>query len=100
MRLVASNWLLPKVGETITFRVTNEGNIPHDFTLGTAEMQDEHEEEMGEGPMMHDEPNAVSVEPGETKELTWMFTEEGTTLYGCHEPGHYDAGMVGEVTSK
>lgn len=52
-----------------------------------------------EGEMvMHDEPNAVSLQPGETKELTGTFTSAGELIYGCHEPGHYDAGMRGTLT--
>lgn len=47
-----------------------------------------------EGEMvMHDEPNAVSLQPGETKELTWTFTSAGELIYG-----HYDAGMRGTLT--
>jgi uncharacterized cupredoxin-like copper-binding protein len=85
------------LGETVTFRVANEGLIPHDFTLGTAEMQREHEEEMASGPMAHDEPNAFVVQPGETREMTWTFTSPGQVLYGCHQPGHYNGGMVGTI---
>jgi uncharacterized cupredoxin-like copper-binding protein len=86
-----------KLGETITFRVTNDGLIAHDFTLGTAEMQDEHAEEMAEGPMIHEEPNAFVLDPGETKEMTWTFTSPGQVLYGCHQPGHYIGGMIGTI---
>ena len=88
-------------GETVTFRVTNDGKIPHDFVLGDAQMQDEHEEEMaemaGDDMAMHDEPNAFVLEPGETKEMTWHMTEDGDILFGCHQPGHYAAGMKGTV---
>lgn len=90
-----------EAGETVTFRVTNTGAIPHDFTLGDEAMQDEHEAEMAEmgGEMeMHDEPNLLALEPGETKELTWHFTQAGEILIGCHQPGHYDAGMKATVT--
>lgn len=92
-----------EVGETITFVIVNTGSVIHEFVLGDEGAQTGHAEHMeseGGNGMVHDEPNAVSVEPGQTKELTWMFTEAGTTLYGCHEPGHYSAGMVGEITSK
>lgn len=89
-------------GETITFVITNTGAIPHDFTLGDQAAQDAHEEEMAE--MMasgqvgdHTDPNVVVLEAGETKELTWKFTESGTVLIGCHQPGHYAAGMKGSV---
>ncbi|MFP5252205.1 MAG: plastocyanin/azurin family copper-binding protein [Actinomycetes bacterium] len=87
-------------GETITFSVTNVGDAAHEFTLGDQAMQDEHAEEMadmGSG-MGHDEPNSISLQPGETKELTWRFGEAGTVIYACHEPGHYQAGMRGEIT--
>lgn len=90
-----------EAGETVTFRVTNTGAIPHDFTLGDEPMQDEHEAEMAEmgGEMeMHDEPNLLALAPGETKELTWHFTEPGEILIGCHQIGHYAAGMKATVT--
>ena len=86
-------------GETITFRIVNEGTIAHDFTLGDEATQAEHEEEMAEmAGMDHDQPNAVTVAAGETKEITWTFSEAGTVLYGCHQPGHYDAGMKGQIS--
>ena len=90
-------------GETVTFVVTNVGNLPHDFTLGDEETQDIHEAEMAEmagmaaSDMAHADPNAVVVAAGETAELTWHFSESGTFVMGCHQPGHYAAGMKGVV---
>lgn len=93
--------IMVSAGETITFVVTNTGKIPHDFTLGDLATQDEHEAEMAEMmadvEMAHDDANAVVIAPGETKELTWHFSESGSFLTGCHQPGHYAAGMVGAV---
>ena len=88
------------VGETVTLRVTNEGKLAHDFTLGRSDLQDEHDIEMAEmaGMEMADEPNAFMIQPGETKELTWHFTEGGEVLIGCHVPGHYAAGMKAEIS--
>lgn len=89
------------VGETVLFEVTNDGAIPHEFVLGDHDLQVDHEQEMAEmegGMMMGDEPNAVAVAPGETKELAFTFTEPGQIEYACHEPGHYDAGMIGDLT--
>ncbi|MFT5223251.1 MAG: putative cupredoxin-like copper-binding protein [Glaciecola sp.] len=89
------------LGETITFVITNSGASVHEFTLGTSSVQDEHEEEMQDmagGMMMADEPNAIAIAAGETKEITWSFTQAGEVLYGCHQPSHYDAGMVGTIT--
>lgn len=89
-------------GETITFEVSNPGTAVHEFVIGGPATQQEHEEEMQqEGMEMHDDPNSVSVEPGETKTITWSFPEtvEGQILFGCHVPGHYAAGMKGEFTT-
>jgi len=93
--------IMVSAGETITFVITNIGSIPHDFTLGDAATQDAHEADMAEmastGEMARDEVNAVVLAPGEQKELTWYFSEAGTFIVGCHQPGHYAAGMVGAV---
>lgn len=91
------------VGEVITFRVVNSGALIHDFTLGDEATQQEHEAEMAEmaesgETMRHDEPNAMSIDPGETNELTWHFTETGSVLIGCHEVGHYGSGMKATIT--
>ena len=44
--------------------------------------------------------NAVTVAAGETRVLTWRFEDAGEVLYGCHEPGHYEAGMVGSIARR
>lgn len=84
-----------RVGETVRFEVTNEGAARHEFYIGDAEAQMHHAEEMAEmgSDMMHDEEGGVIVEPGETKTLEYTFGQAGEMLAGCHEPGHYEAGM-------
>lgn len=86
-------------GETVTFVVTNSGQILHEFTLGDALMQKEHADMMAHMPagMAHDLSNSIRVQPGETKHLTWRFGGAGTIEYACHEPGHYEAGMRGQI---
>ena len=88
-----------EAGEVVTFNITNTGNLPHDFTLGPEDVQQEHEEEMAEMAEgeSDDDPNAVSVAAGETATITWGFTVAGDVLYGCHVQGHYEAGMVGTI---
>lgn len=88
------------LGETVTFRVTNDGLAAHDFTLGDQAAQEEHAAMMAEMSGMHmaDEPNAIVLEVGETKELTWTFSVAGEVLIGCHQPGHYEAGMSATIT--
>ncbi len=90
-------------GEIVTFRITNAGVVPHDFTLGDQATQDVHEAEMVEmmesGQMsMHDEVNAVVLAAGETKEITWHFSEAMNILMGCHQAGHYASGMKGTIS--
>ncbi len=76
-----------KAGETITFNVTNGGKIEHEFTLGDAAAQAQHERDMKSGGQMNmAQPNSVDVPAGATKQLTWTFTTAGTTLYGCQSP--------------
>jgi uncharacterized cupredoxin-like copper-binding protein len=89
-----------RAGETVRFEVTNTGAILHDFFLGDEAEQAEHEDEMGGmSGMGEDGPTSLSVEPGETKTLEYTFSDDaGELLIGCHEPGHYDAGMVATVT--
>lgn len=86
-----------KSGETVTFAVTNEGENVHEFVLGDESYQEDHAAEMSAGEDMGMGPNEIEIEPGETKSLTWSFTEADTVLYGCHEPGHYQGGMAGTV---
>jgi uncharacterized cupredoxin-like copper-binding protein len=85
-------------GVPVTFVVTNAGATDHEFVLGDEAAQLEHEAEMAAGGMRHDEPNAISVKPGATKELTFTFAEPVESLAGCHFPGHYAAGMKAMIS--
>ena len=108
-----------KAGETVRFVLVNKGRLLHEFNLGDAAMHAEHQKEMlqmqasgmltatgmgkmdhstvGHGAMKHDDPNSVLVEPGKTAELTWTFTKSTGLEFACNLPGHYQAGMVGEL---
>lgn len=87
-----------KRGETIRFLVRNVGKIRHEMVIGTIEEMKEHAELMRKFPEMeHAEPNMVVVEHGETGELIWQFTRDGTIDFACLQPGHFEAGMVGKI---
>lgn len=109
-----------RAGETIRFVIRNEGEFLHEFNIGTAAMHAAHQEEMatmmehgmltptgvdkekmqmdhGAGAMDHDDPNSVLVDPGQTLELVWKFTAATDLEFACNVPGHYDAGMMGEI---
>lgn len=47
--------------------------------------------------MEHDEPNKVTIAPGQQGEIVWQFTKAGTVNFACLVPGHYEAGMKGKV---
>ena len=89
-----------KRGETVRFVFTNRGKVIHDAFVGDEAAQADHEQEMRAGgdEHGHDGGGSVTVAPGKTAELEQTFTKVGTTLIGCHEPGHYDAGMKITVT--
>lgn len=92
-----------EAGETVRFVFHNVGAVRHDAFIGDEAAQEEHEMEMSAGDDDMDmggegEDDAgdggITVEPGETGELTHTFSEGDELLIGCHEPGHYEAGMV------
>lgn len=86
-----------KAGETVKFVFRNEGAIRHDAFLGDEAAQAEHEKEMrSEGG--HHGDDAIIVEPGKTGSLTHTFKAGDALVIGCHEPGHYVAGMKLAVT--
>lgn len=89
-------------GTPISFVFTNTGKIAHDGFVGDEAAQVEHEQEMASmgdmgGHSMHDD-GAITVAPGATGEMTHTFDEPGTYEIGCHQPGHYAAGMKITVT--
>lgn len=80
-------------GDTIKFSFTNEGKLVHDAFVGDRAAQMDHEESMGsDGHDMHGS-GGITVKPGKTGSITHTFKKAGTYLIGCHEAGHYAAGM-------
>lgn len=88
-----------RAGERVRFVVTNIGSNKHEFIVGDEQVQMAHEGQMGMSSMpMSGNLPAFELAPGATKDVTVTFGQAGTLLYGCHEPGHYAAGMVGTIT--
>ena len=56
-----------------------------------------HHDKMMTAGMMHGDPNSVLLEPGESAEIVWKFSENTKLGYACNVPGHLEAGMVGDV---
>jgi len=83
-----------KDGEVVEFRVSNDGNIQHEFSIGNADDQVKHAIMMQNMPdMKHSDPNTVSLAPGESASLAWKFIGKDTVVFSCNVPGHFEAGM-------
>jgi uncharacterized cupredoxin-like copper-binding protein len=105
--------IMVRAGRRVTFAVHNAGRLPHEFILGDRATQLDHERQMQAAPPgtgdthTHAHPHdpaaspsgagAVTVPPGETRNLSWTFDKPGTVLYGCHVLGHWAAGMKGTI---
>ncbi len=75
-------------GETILFKVTNEGKQLHEFMLAAPGHHD-HADMADSG---------VMINPGETQELAWTFADGGQVEFACHVDNHYESGMRGVIT--
>lgn len=86
-------------GQTIVFEIKNVGELDHEFVLDQEDKIMEHKAMMEKFPEMeHDDPNAIRLAPGESGEIIWKFTNDGTFKVACLVPGHYASGMHGNVT--
>ena len=85
-------------GETVRFVVRNQGQLKHEFVLGTLAEHKEHYEQMKRFPEMeHQDANMITLPAGGRGEVVWRFTRAGTVHIACLQVGHYDAGMKGQV---
>ncbi len=91
-------------GETVRFVLVNQGAVPHEFRLTTAHAAAEHvasghegHGDEGEGGHGHEE-TLLEVAAGATDHLTVTFAEDAEwDQIACLIPGHYEAGMFGEL---
>lgn len=87
-----------KEGQTVKFMIRNSGGTNHEFVFAPDAEIMEHKALMEKFPEMeHDDPNAISLEPGKTGEIVWKFGKTGTFTFACLVPGHYAAGMHGKL---
>lgn len=85
-------------GETVRLVIHNDGQLLHEFVLGTRDTLQEHAELMQRFPgMQHDEPYMAHVPPGGTAEIHWTFNRPGPVDFACLINGHYQAGMTGQI---
>jgi uncharacterized cupredoxin-like copper-binding protein len=89
----------------VIFRFRNDGTVRHEAVIGDDQVQQDHAGAMdrmsdaGMGDMHHGAgEGAVVVDPGKSADLTMTFPRSGEVVIGCHQPGHYEAGMKATVT--
>lgn len=89
-----------KRGETVGFRIVNDGKVSHEFRLTSraaldhflAEREEADEEPFDEQSML------VLLRPGERQEIIVTFGDNGTyEVLVCVIPGHFEAGMKADL---
>lgn len=75
-----------KVGEKITFKVTNKGTVDHNFVILNADGSQELAK--------------MEVKLGTSNSLTFTPSAAGEYQIDCNIAGHKEAGMVGKLTVK
>ena len=110
-----------KKDETIKFVVQNKGELVHEFNIATQKMHLKHQPEMmmmveseilladkidkekmmemskTNPSMAHKHSNSLLLEPGESAELIWKFSNTAIVEAACNVPGHYEVGMVAKI---
>jgi uncharacterized cupredoxin-like copper-binding protein len=90
-----------KQGDTVRFKIANNGKLMHEFVIGTKAENKKHAEYMLKFPdMEHDEPYMAHVSPGKLGEIVWKFNRAGEFEFACLMAGHYQTGMVGKIKVK
>ncbi|PSW18807.1 copper-binding protein [Photobacterium sanctipauli] len=83
-----------KQSDVVAFVVTNEGKIPHEFSIGSVDEQVKHREMMRAMPdMEHHDGTTLTLQPGQTAKMAWHFMGSQFVEFSCNIPGHFEAGM-------
>jgi uncharacterized cupredoxin-like copper-binding protein len=96
-------------GQTVTFQFVNDGKVTHEAFIGTDDEQQRHEHEMmatpstsmgsmetstGATSQHSPDESMVVVASGATGTLRYTAADVPQQLViGCHQPGHWAAGM-------
>jgi uncharacterized cupredoxin-like copper-binding protein len=83
-------------GRPITFVLSNEDPIDHEWIVGDAALHERHR--TGTEPSHTSRPTEVSIDALGTRTTTVTFAKPGSYTFICHLPGHEAYGMTGTVT--
>jgi uncharacterized cupredoxin-like copper-binding protein len=85
--------------QTVKISIKNAGQSDHEFVLDQEDKILEHKKVMEKFPEMeHADANSLRLTAGQSGEIVWKFTTGGEFKFACLIPGHYEAGMHGDVT--
>ena len=85
-------------GVPVTFVITNEDPIDHEWMLGDLAMHERHR--TGTEPVHASRPDELTIPARSTRTTTLTFPVATTLMYMCHLPGHEQYGMVGMLVAK
>ena len=83
-------------GRPITFVVTNNDPIDHEWIVGDEALHERHR--TGTEPVHNARPTEISIDALHERRTTVTFPSPGTLTFICHLPGHEAYGMVGTLT--
>jgi uncharacterized cupredoxin-like copper-binding protein len=95
-RFIPSAVTVP-AGRPITFVLSNEDPIDHEWIVGDAALHERHR--TGTEPSHTNRPTEVSIDALDQRRTTVTFDGPGTYTFICHLPGHEAYGMTGTVTA-
>ena len=85
--------------QTVKISIKNTGQSDHEFILDQEDKILEHKKVMEKFPEMeHADANSLRLTAGQSGEIVWKFTTGGEFKFACLIPGHYEAGMHGDVS--
>ena len=91
--------IVVKQGETLRIVANNKGKLLHEIVIGSLDELKEHAKLMRKFPdMEHEAAYMAHVAPGKSEEIVWQFTKPGDFKFGCLVGGHFEAGMVGDIS--
>lgn len=77
-RFVPDNFTVQE-GQSVGVTFRNDGGIPHEFSIKDYDFH-------------------IHLDPGEEAQGSFVADEEGTLVFGCYIPGHFESGMKGTMT--
>jgi uncharacterized cupredoxin-like copper-binding protein len=85
-------------GDTVRLRFHNGGQAIHDAVIGDLAFQLAQDAAVAAGETQPaDADQVLIVAPGDTADLVYTAGPAGALIIGCHQPGHWNAGMRADL---